>query len=93
LSCATEILMGYIWKYKRKPTRQEVEWHKFIYGKNHTNDFFLKTNQRRSQLKKATKIAADETINRIKVFPRKFYQEIEEKYDNISENTRLLLTS
>jgi hypothetical protein len=88
---ATEILMGYIWKYKRKPTRQEVEWHKFIYGKNHTNDFFLKTNQRRSQLKKATKIAADETINRIKVFPHKFYREIEEKYDNISENYKVII--
>ena len=51
----TQILMEHIWKYKRRPKSEEVEWHQLLYEKRYTSSFFTKINQKRSMLKNATK--------------------------------------
>lgn len=51
----TQILIEHIWKYKRRPKREEVEWYQFLYGKHYTSSFFTKINQKRIRLKNATK--------------------------------------
>jgi DNA-binding HxlR family transcriptional regulator len=51
----TESLMEHVWKYKRRPKREEVEWYQFLYGKHRTSSFFTKINQKRIRLKNATK--------------------------------------
>ncbi len=52
LLSSSESLMRYIWRYKRKPTENETQWHDYIYGKRYTTSYFLRVNQDRSQLEK-----------------------------------------
>ena len=49
------MLMEYVWKYKRRPKREEVEWYQFLHGKHRTFSFFTKINQKRIMLKNVTK--------------------------------------
>jgi hypothetical protein len=49
----TESILQYKWTYQKKPSNEEVQWHKFIYGKKYSNSFFSKTSQERSEMKKA----------------------------------------
>jgi DNA-binding HxlR family transcriptional regulator len=51
----TQILMEHVWKYKRRPKREEVKWYQFLYGKHYTSSFFTKINQNHTMLKNATK--------------------------------------
>jgi hypothetical protein len=43
------------WNYIRKPTKDEVEWYVFLYGKSKTKDFFSKAQEIRNHSKTETK--------------------------------------
>ncbi len=38
----TEMLMEHVWKYKRRPKREEVEWYQFLHGKHRYFQFLYK---------------------------------------------------
>jgi DNA-binding HxlR family transcriptional regulator len=59
----TEMLMEHVWKYKKKPTHEQVEWYRSIYGKDYANNFFIKINEWHNKLRR---IAVVGTTGRLK---------------------------
>jgi hypothetical protein len=48
----TEMAMRHIWRYKRKPRPEEIEWYRYIYGEHRTNSYFTRINEERTRLER-----------------------------------------
>jgi hypothetical protein len=46
------MVMRYIWRYKRKPTLEEIEWYSCIHGKDRTSSYFMRVNEERNRLER-----------------------------------------